>query len=190
MPPKRKFTREIIIQTVLDITREKGYSAVTARSVAEKLGASPKVIFGCFENMEELHNEALVAVDRLNQQFITEDIAKNKYPPYKASGMAYIRFAKEETELFKLLYMRDRSSEAFLGFSEQTEPLITMIRKNLGLDRKKALEMHLQMWIYVHGIASMIATNYLQFDMEDVSRLLTDAYQGLRTQYVAKSKEN
>ena len=36
-------------------------------------------------------------------------MAEGKYPPYKASGMAYIRFAKEEKELFKLLFMRDRS---------------------------------------------------------------------------------
>ena len=33
-----------------------------------------------------------------------EEIASQKYPAYKAAGMAYIRFAKEESNLFKLPY--------------------------------------------------------------------------------------
>ena len=37
--------------------------------------------------------------------------AATNYPPYKAMGMGYIRFAAEERELFRLLFMRDRSGE-------------------------------------------------------------------------------
>ena len=61
--------------------------------------------------MEEVGQEVLAASDLLYQNYLREDMAKGKYPPYKASGMAYIRFAKEERELFKLLFMRDRSRE-------------------------------------------------------------------------------
>ena len=39
------------------------------------------------------------------------------------------------------------------------------------------------MWVYVHGIAVMAATDFVEFDTELVSRILTDAYQGLRKQY-------
>ena len=38
-------------------------------------------------------------------------MSAGQYPPYKASGMAYIRFAREQRELFKLLFMRDRTNE-------------------------------------------------------------------------------
>ena len=54
MPPKCKFTKEQIISASLDLIRAEGYSAVTARSVAAALDSSPKVIFGAFQNMEEL----------------------------------------------------------------------------------------------------------------------------------------
>ena len=191
MPPKCKFTRDEIISAVLNITRRNGYDSVTARSVAAELGSSPKVIFSAFESMDELHKETIAAADMLYMQYIAEDIASGKFPPYKASGMAYIRFAKEETELFKLRFMRDRSHEAYTDETAAIEPIIVMIQQTLGLSREMALEMHLQMWIYVHGIASMIATNYLNFDMAEVSRLISESYYGLQAQYTAKqaSKE-
>ena len=40
MPPKFKFTREEIIQAALDLTRESGIAAVTARRLGAKLGSS------------------------------------------------------------------------------------------------------------------------------------------------------
>ena len=58
MPPKFKFTREEIIQAALDLTRESGIAAVTARGLGAKLGSSVKPIFSLFENMEEVQNEA------------------------------------------------------------------------------------------------------------------------------------
>ena len=43
--------------------------------------------------------------------------------------MAYIRFAKEEGELFKLLFMRDRSKEKAGEDKELLLPLLALIRK-------------------------------------------------------------
>ena len=54
MPPKNKFTRDEIIQAALGIVREAGLAGLTARSLAERLQSSPKVIFGQFENMEDI----------------------------------------------------------------------------------------------------------------------------------------
>ena len=105
MPPKFKFTREEIIQAALDLTRESGIAAVTARGLGAKLGSSVKPIFSLFENMEEVQNEVLKAAEKLSQARIRETMESGQYPPYKASGIAYICFAREEKELFKLLYM-------------------------------------------------------------------------------------
>jgi len=104
MPPKFKFTREEIIQAALDLTRESGIAAVTARGLGAKLGSSVKPIFSLFENMEEVQNEVLKAAENLSQARIRETMESGQYPPYKASGIAYICFAREEKELFKLLY--------------------------------------------------------------------------------------
>lgn len=84
---------------------------MTARALAAELGCSVKPIFGLFKNMEEVQQEVGIAAYELYQKYLLEDMTSGKYPPYKASGMAYIRFAKDEKELFKLLFMRDRSGE-------------------------------------------------------------------------------
>jgi len=97
--------------------------------------------------------------------------------------MAYIRFAKEEKELFKLLYMRDRSNESIPDGSELTDKMEDIVHNNTGLDGADAKLFHLEMWAYVHGIATMFATGFFNLDWELVSKMLTDSYQGLRKQY-------
>ena len=46
-------------------------------------------------------------------------------------------FAKDEKNLFKLLYMRDRSNEE-KAEGEETQKLIELIQKTTGLDKKTA----------------------------------------------------
>lgn len=189
MPPKFKFTRDEITNAALNVTRKNGISGLTARALAAELGCSVKPIFGLFKNMEEVGQEVLAASDLLYQNYLLEDMAKGKYPPYKASGMAYIRFAKEERELFKLLFMRDRSREKIEENKEEIRPLMQLIQQNLGISEDEAYLFHLEMWLYVHGIATMIATSYLDWDDEFISRVLTDAYMGLKYRYT-EGKDN
>ncbi len=188
MPPKCRFTREQIIQAALELTAEKGIGALTARSLAQRLGSSAKPIFGLFTNMEEVQQEVMKAANQRYQAYLREDMAAGQYPPYKASGMAYIRFAREQKELFKLLFMRDRTNED-QSAGEELEALIRLIQQGMGLRREEAYRFHLEMWVYVHGIATMIATAYLEWDMDFISAALTDAYQGLRLRFLPKETE-
>lgn len=189
MPPKFKFTRDEITNAALNVTRKNGISGLTARALAAELGCSVKPIFGLFKNMEEVGQEVFIASDLLYQNYLREDMAKGKYSPYKASGMAYIRFAKEERELFKLLFMRDRSREKIEENKEEIRPLMQLIQQNLGISEDEAYLFHLEMWLYVHGIATMIATSYLDWDDEFIRRVLTDAYMGLKYRYT-EGKDN
>lgn len=188
MPPKCRFTREEIIQAALDLTAEKGVGALTARGLAQRLGSSAKPIFGLFANMEEVQQDVVKAANLRYQEYLRQDMSAGRYPPYKASGMAYIRFAREQKELFKLLFMRDRTHEEKAA-GDELEALLGLIQKNMGLSRDDAYRFHLEMWIYVHGIATMIATAYLEWDMDFISAALTDAYQGLRLRFLPKETE-
>lgn len=188
MPPKCRFTREEIIQAALDLTAEKGVGALTARGLAQRLGSSAKPVFGLFANMEEVQQEVVKAANLRYQEYLRQDMSAGRYPPYKASGMAYIRFAREQKELFKLLFMRDRTHEEKAA-GDELEALLGLIQKNMGLSRDDAYRFHLEMWIYVHGIATMIATAYLEWDMDFISAALTDAYQGLRLRFLPKETE-
>ena len=188
MPPKCRFTREEIIQAALELTAEKGVGALTARGLAQRLGSSAKPIFGLFANMEEVQQEVVKAANLRYQEYLRQDMSAGRYPPYKASGMAYIRFAREQKELFKLLFMRDRTHEEKVA-GDELEALLGLIQKNMGLSRDDAYRFHLEMWIYVHGIATMIATAYLEWNMDFISAALTDAYQGLRLRFLPKETE-
>ena len=183
MPRKFMFTREEVLAAALNLVREQGIAAVTARRLGEKLGSSSKPIFSLFENMEDVLSAVMEAADKLYQNYLKEDMTSGKYPPYKASGMAYIRFAKEEKEFFKLLFMRDRSHEN-TDNKEENKQLLELIQQNLGINEEEAYLFHLEMWIYVHGIATMLATSYLELDEAFISKVLTDGYEGMKTRYI------
>ncbi len=187
MAPKFRFTREEIIDAALALTAEGGPKAVTARALAARLGSSAKPIFGLFENMEELQDAVLAAAFEKYERFIAAEMAKGEYKPYKASGMAYIHFARDERELFKLLFMRERSrEEQRMPLQDDVKPLLELIRKNTGMSETEARRFHTEMWLFVHGIATMIATSFLDWDDEDVSRALTDVYEGMTQRRAGK----
>ncbi len=190
MPPKFKFTKEQIIAAALEVTKKNGLIGLTARGLAAELGSSAKPIFGLFQSMEEVQSEVVSAANTLYQSYIQKGMADNKVSPYKASGIAYIQFAKEEKELFKLLFMRDRTSEKIEENREEIRPLLNIIMKNLDIGEDEAYFFHLELWLYVHGIATMIATNYLEWDIEFIDKVLTDAYQGLKNRYGERRTNN
>lgn len=183
MPPKVKTTKEDIINAAFDMVRQKGIDAINARNIASYLDCSTQPIFSNFASMDELHFAALKKADELYNQYITREIDEKKFPPYKASGMAYIRFAKEEKELFKLLFMRDRTDEKNCGISQSDDIVETLIQNTTGLTGDDAKLFHFRMWACVHGIATMIATGFLEPDWEIISGTITDTYKGVRKQY-------
>lgn len=190
MPRKFMFTKEEILNAALDLAREEGFSAVTARALGGRLGTSSQPIFGHFENMEDVKTSVIRAADELYARYLKEDMESGKYPPYKASGMAYIRFAREEKELFKLLFMRDRTREDRTAERPETQMIAALISRQVNISKEQAMLFHLEMWAYVHGVATMIATNYYDWSEELCSRTLTDMYQGLKYKYEAQSKKD
>ena len=186
MPPKVRITKEAIVQTAVSLVRTQGSDALNARAIALELGCSTQPIFSNFATMDALRQAVVAAGEVLNQEYIDREMARAEYPPYKASGMAYIRFAKEEKELFKLLYMRDRTREVIPEETELTNQMQSYVQDQTGLAGNEAKLFHLEMWAYVHGIAVMLATDYLDLDWPLVSKMITDAYQGLKKQFEGK----
>ena len=183
MPPKIKTTKEDIINAAVNIVRNSGAQAINARTVASALHCSTQPVFSNFATMEELRFAVVEKAYALCGDYIRREIESEEYPVYKASGMAYIRFAKEEKELFKLLYMRDRTNEIIPESDELSIQMESVVHRSTGLDKDEAKLFHLEMWAYVHGIATMMATNFIDLEWDLVSRMLSDAYQGLRKQY-------
>lgn len=183
MPPKVKVAKEDIINAAVDIARNKGAQSINARSIAFALKCSTQPVFSNFATMDELRFAVVERADAICGDYVKREIERGKYPAYKASGIAYIRFAKEEKELFKLLYMRDRTNETVLHTSELNDKMESIVQENTGLNETDAKLFHLEMWAFVHGIASMVATNFTDIEWELISRMLSDVYQGMRKQY-------
>ena len=186
MPPKIKITKEEIIETAIELLKNDGESAINARSIAAALGCSTQPVFSNFESMEELREAVVFAAYERYLGFIKNEVESGIYPKYKSFGMAYVRFAKEEKELFKLLFMRDRTGEDISPSSPDFEQSVQMIMKANGVSEEKAKLMHLEMWACVHGIGTMLATSFLELDFELISRMLSDVYQGVRSRHLAE----
>lgn len=182
MPKNAKITRQMVIDAAVSIVREEGAAALGARAVAARLSSSVQPIFYNFSGIDELRREVIAEAGRLYAARIESVIAENKYPTYKSSGMAYVEFAIEERELFKLLFMRDRDA-AERADDSALEPIFTLIAESVGVDIDTARLIHLEIWAFVHGIAAMIVTDYYVPDLELISSMMTDIYMGLKSRF-------
>lgn len=187
MPPKVKITKEDIIKTALELVRANGEQSINARAIAAALNCSTQPVFSNYATMEELKEAVRSAAYERYLGFLKSEAESGKYPKYKSFGMAYIRFAKEEKELFKLLFMCDRQEKELtpsLDFDES----VRMIMSANGISKEKAEIIHLEMWTCVHGIAAMFATSFLALEWELISDMLTDVYQGIRERHLSGVK--
>ncbi len=185
MPPKPKYNREKIIDIAVNLVREKGVDALTAREMAKYLGTSSRPIFTAFENMTELKAEVVNRCNFIYEEYCKREVSSNLYPEYKALGMAYIKLAKEESNIFKLLFMCENENEYM---DLQYKSVINMVQNQTGLGEKGANLMHFEMWTFVHGIATMFATKYIELDINTVSDCMSDVYNGLKRRF--NSEEN
>lgn len=183
MPPKPKYSKEEIVEAAFQIVRESGAEALTARALAEKLSTSPRPIFTAFDGMEELKSAVLSKCTELYLRFCEEEKSSGKYPEYKAMGMAYIRLAKYEKNVFKLLFMRDTSKEN-ISSDVLFDMGSSVVKNQLNLGMDTAERFHAEVWIWVHGVASMLATSYLDLEFDVISDMLSDVYQSLKGRYV------
>lgn len=187
MPPKIKITKDEIIKATLELVRNEGDKAINARAVAGVLNCSTQPIFSNFVSMEDLRAVVIADAYDLYLSFIKKEVESGKYPEYKSFGMAYIRFAMEEKELFKLLFMRDRTGED-ISPSPDFERSAEIISHATGVSIEIARLMHLEIWACVHGIGVMTATSFLPLESDLISDILSDVYHGICARYSTEGK--
>ncbi len=182
MPPKAKFSKEQIIDAALQITHESGIEAVTARAIGTALNSSARPIFTVFNNMEELLCETTHAVRDIYNSYIS--LGLNDKIPFKGVGKAYILFAQNEPNFFRLLFMTPNKKTAELSsilpaIDENSDKILASIMTPYGLDKEKAYELYKYLWIFSHGIATLCATNVCKFTSDEISELLTNEFKGM-----------
>ena len=103
MAPRSKYTREEMVEAAVRVVREKGIDALTAKALASELGVSTQPVFTCFHTIEEAKREVRTAAERVYDRYV-EDGLRMKVP-FLGVGMQYIHFAKEEPQLYRLLFL-------------------------------------------------------------------------------------
>ena len=104
MPKQIKISKDDILRAALEIVRNDGIEKVSNREIAKKLNCSIRPIYYQFGNSEELLNELNKKMIKYFYDFITSNM-NDKMPKYKQTGINYIKFAKEENNIFKVLFM-------------------------------------------------------------------------------------
>ena len=160
MPPTVRFTRDAVLHAACQLMRREGMEALNARAIAKELGGSTQPIFRLFTNMEDLHRELILYVARQFQAHAEADMAQSD-SPYIQLCTTYLLYGRDESELFKLLFMRDRVSEG--QYSDQTnfDLVFNIIKKETPLDDETALRFFERTWLFIHGLAVCIATKYI-----------------------------
>ena len=148
-------TREKILAAALDVVRKGGASALTARSLTSALGCGANPIFSTFGSMEGVLEAVRIEARRLFKERVGAGFSLN--PPFKGMGMAFLWFAIDEPQLFKLV-MDDKASAASfedyidtrVGFKQES---IAAIGQSFGLHGKDAEMLYYQLMIVGVGLA-------------------------------------
>ncbi|CZR97411.1 MULTISPECIES: TetR/AcrR family transcriptional regulator [unclassified Clostridioides] len=176
MPPKAKITKKMILNIVLEITRETGFETVNARSIANKLQCSTRPIFTCYENMDELKNEFLAFAYEYYKQYVTNYSNSVNVSPYLILPLSYIEFAQEEIHLFKLLFINDMDlnmTEAKDFYNEiDNEKRARDFSEIIGIELERAKVIFLDLFLYTHGIAVLVATKKLTLDRNSAEKMV------------------
>lgn len=104
MPPKKKFSKEQIIDAAFEIARVEGLDQITIRKVAEKMGGSIAPIYVNFTDVHALKQAVLQKIHALAHQMMRTPYHAN---PFLSLGIASLKFAREYSVLFRDLIMNN-----------------------------------------------------------------------------------
>lgn len=191
MPPKSKFTKKEVIAAALNIVENRGEEYLTARSLGAELGSSARPIFTVFDSMEEVQAEVVRAAKEIYAVGVKDGL--KEVPAFKGVGKAYIKFAAEHPNLFRILFMKQADAvpdiKNVLGLIEDNFDIILLsIKQGYGLEDETAIKLYRHMWIYSHGIAALIATGVCAFTSEEISSMLTEVCSAMIVKYKSEGK--
>ena len=182
MPPKEKVPKVRIEDEAFEMTREYGFSSVTARRLADRLGCSTQPIFRAYENMDELRTDLFYMS---TEYFIGQVLAKkSRSPAYMGLALSYIEFAKNEKNLFELIAsVDDFGTQTITEFlkSDEGERILKKISGD-EVSEKKKQELFTMFWMFVHGMAALISGNRVDFSEREIRTYITKAYEGFVSQ--------
>ncbi len=178
MPRKQSVTREMLIDAAFDLVREQGREELSARHLAVKAGCSTQPIFRIYRNMGEMENDLFLKCAEYFGGYFELD-SNFSVMPFVNFGMTYISFAKNEANLFKLLFLTDNAlgkSSYDLVNGGSKNYVINELKRIKGLEPRDYESVFMKIWLVIHGTACMMIRNEFDISEKETVGLLEDMF--------------
>ena len=181
MPTKIKISKDMILDAAFEIVRQDGMEKLSNRELANKLKCSIRPIYYQFENVEEMQKELYKKIEEYFYKFLLDNMIEG-IPQYKQVGMNYIKFAQKEKKLFQTLFMSDTglTPDAFVAKDgADYKEIEKLIKISADLKEEDIKDFHTKMWIFCHGIATLVANGTIKLTDNQIQDLLSYEFQAL-----------
>ena len=189
MPAVRKASREQIIDAAVAVLRDDGFSAINARSVAKKLGCSTQPIYFSFKNMDELKAALTERAIELHTQRVRDSLRAHEGSDsrYSSYGMGFVKFAAEEKQLFRWLYLEGKQLGPYQNDVLLPE-VIAAIVEEFGYTENIARRFHQDMTYFTYGLAILANTDHLRLTEPELREAFRREFRALLAIYGKPSK--
>ena len=174
MAPKNKFTKEEMVEAALRVVRANGIDALTAKTMADALGTSTQPIFTAFGSMDGIKKEVYAAAIRVYDRYTEAGLQERI--PFFGVGMQYIRFAREEPELYRLLFLTRAQDKSFSAMRSM-QHLQALVRPTLmdiyRITEQEADLYFRDLWFVVHSLSTLIVTGDCPYSDREIGQVLT-----------------
>ena len=189
MPAARKVSKEQIIDAAVDVLRDDGFSAINARSVAKKLGCSTQPIYFSFRNMEELKAALTERAIQMHTQRVRDSlrIHEGNDSRYSSYGMGFVKFAAEEKQLFRWLYLEGEQLGPYQN-DVLTSEVISVITEEFGYEEDVARRLHQDMVYFTYGLAILANTDHLHLTEAELREAFRREFRALIAIYGKPAK--
>lgn len=174
MAPRNKYTRNEMVEAAVRVVRKKGIDALTAKALASELGVSTQPVFTCFHTIDEARREVRAAAEQIYDSYISEGLQMQ--PPFFGVGMQYIRFSREEPELYRLMFLTasDDGKNSFMNALGHSQDLVReSLMTTYHMDAPTADRYFRDLWLVVHGLATLIVSGECSYSEQEIGRILT-----------------
>ena len=189
MPAIRKISKESVIDAAVDVLRKDGFSAINARSVAKKLGCSTQPIYYSFRSMEELKAALIERAIQMYTQRVRDSLRSHEGNDsrYSSYGMGFVKFAAEEKQFFRWLYLEGEQFGPYQNDVLEPEVIQTLVDE-FGYDKETAKKFHRDMVYYSYGLAILANTDHLNLTEAELREAFRREFRALIAIYGKPTK--
>lgn len=174
MAPKNKFTKEEMVEAAMRVVRAKGINGLTAKTMADELGTSTQPVFTAFGSMDTVKQEVYAAAVHVYDSYV--DTGLKEKIPFFGVGIEYIRFAREEPELYRFLFLtqtQDQECSAMKSMRHLQELVRPMLVSIYHITTAEADLYFRNLWLVVHSLSTLIVTGDCPYSDREIGQILT-----------------